>query len=152
MSLQEPFNEACMKRPHKTPTLLLVEDDETDVFLVKRMLAKHGGTINIVVARDGEEALEFLSEGGNVDKPYVILSDLNMPGMSGYEFLEALRADDRLKDSVVFVFSSSVLSEDIDRAYAKTAAGYLIKDINPSKMTDALNLVFDYCCLVRLPE
>ena len=141
-----------MKRPRKTPTLLLIEDDETDVFLVRRSLAKHGGDINLKVARDGTEALEMLAPDGEVQKPFVILTDLNMPGMSGYEFLDVIRSDGRLSDSLVFVISSSDLPEDVDRAYASAASGYIVKDLQPEKMMKAVNLVFDFCETFQLAQ
>ena len=140
-----------MKQPIKTPTLLLVEDDETDVFLVKRCLAKHGADIRLAVARDGEEALSMLASG-EVQKPFVILTDLNMPGMSGYEFLDVVRSDPNIKHSVVFVISSSNLPEDVDRAYAAHASGYIVKHMQPQEMMTSLFMIFDFCRTIRLSE
>ena len=128
----------------------MVEDDQADVFLVKRALAKHGGGVHLCVARDGAEALEML-RGGQVSRPYVILSDLNMPGMSGYEFLDEIRADEALRDSIIFVISSSSLSEDVNLAYQHFASGYLIKEMDPAKMARSMAMLFDFCENVRLP-
>lgn len=144
--------EVTTKRLQKAPTLLLVEDDDADIFLVKRSLAKRQSNINLVVARDGEEALSLLREGEDVVRPYVILTDLNMPGMSGYEFVDEIRADSNLKDSVVFVISSSTLPEDVKRAYMNFASGYIKKDMQPEQMIRSLQLVFDFCEIVSLPE
>ncbi|WP_119306474.1 response regulator [Cohaesibacter haloalkalitolerans] len=131
-------------------TLLLVEDDQADVFLVKRALSKHGGAIRVQVARDGMEALEML-RGGEVPRPYVILSDLNMPGMSGYEFLDEIRSDKDLSDSIIFVISSSDLPEDVTLAYQHFASGYIVKEMDPPRMMRSMNLLFDFCEIIRLP-
>ena len=132
-------------------TLLLVEDDQADVFLVKRALTRHGGKIRLATARDGAEALEML-RGKQIERPFVILSDLNMPGMSGYEFLDEIRADEALRDSIIFVISSSNLAEDVNLAYQHFASGYIVKDMDPAKMTRSMQLLFDFCEIIRLPS
>ncbi|SFO60909.1 Response regulator receiver domain-containing protein [Cohaesibacter marisflavi] len=132
-------------------TLFLIEDDQADVFLVKRALAKHGGNIALVNARDGAEALEML-RGGEIERPFVILSDLNMPGMSGYEFLDEIRADAALRDSIIFVISSSNLAEDVNLAYQHFASGYIVKEMEPAKMARSMQLLFDFCEIIRLPS
>lgn len=93
-----------------TVNLLLVEDDEVDVQGLKRAFAKSRIGNPITVARDGIEALEILrGENGQAKlaKPHLILLDLNMPRMNGLEFLEAIRADEDLKTSVVFMITTS---------------------------------------------
>lgn len=139
------------KRQKTTPHLLLVEDDETDVIFVKRTLEQHGATVPLAVARDGAEALKILRRGDNVRRPYVILTDLNMPGMSGHEMMEVIRADEELKDSVIFVLSSSRLEDDIDRAYEYNAAGYITKDAPTAELSESLRMIVDYCKAVHLP-
>ncbi|WP_319412845.1 response regulator [uncultured Cohaesibacter sp.] len=132
-------------------TLLLVEDDQADVFLVKRALTKHGSKIRLAVARDGAEALDLLRQG-QIKRPYVILSDLNMPGMSGYELLNEIRQDDTLKDSIIFVISSSSLSDDVKIAYEHLASGYIVKEMEPARMARSMALLFDFCEIIRLPS
>lgn len=130
----------------------MVEDDEADIFLVKRALQKRKSPISLVVARDGEEALIKLRDGNSVHRPFVILTDLNMPGMSGYELVDEVRADTALKNSVIFVISSSSLSEDINRAYENFASGYIKKEMQPDQMVRSMELVFDFCETACLPE
>jgi len=62
-----------------------------------------------------------------LEKPYIILLDLNMPRMSGIEFLEVIRHDDALRDTVVFVLTTSKADEDRTAAYKKHVAGYIVK-------------------------
>src|SRR6201986_1042620 len=103
-----------------TVNLLLVDDDEVDVQGLKRAFTRSKIGNPITVARDGIEALEVLrGENGRpkLAKPHLILLDLNMPRMNGIEFLEAIRSDDELKATLVFMITTSKAEEDKQRAY-----------------------------------
>lgn len=143
---------AFEKQERKPPHVLLVEDDETDVMFVRRCLAQRVSDVPLTVASDGLEALAYLREGRTVSRPYVVLTDLNMPGMSGHEMIEEIRADDDLKDSVVFVLSSSCLAGDIERAYRHNVAGYLSKQVPSDELNKRVQMIFDYCDTVHLPD
>lgn len=135
--------------------LLLVEDDEVDVQGLKRAFAKSRIGNPITVARDGIEALEILrGENGQAKlaKPHMILLDLNMPRMNGLEFLEALRADEDLKTSVVFMITTSKAEEDKARAYEKNVAGYIVKQDPANTFMQAVALLEHYWKIVELPE
>jgi CheY-like chemotaxis protein len=135
--------------------LLLVEDDEVDIQGLKRAFAKSRIGNPITVARDGIEALEFLrGENGRpkLPKPHLILLDLNMPRMNGIEFLEAIRADDDLKRSVVFMITTSKAEEDKTRAYAQHVAGYIVKQDPANTFLQAVALLEHYWKIVEFPE
>jgi len=135
--------------------LLLVDDDEIDVQGLKRAFAKSRIANPITVARDGIEALEFLrGENGRpkLSKPYLILLDLNMPRMNGLEFLEAIRADEDLKRSVVFMITTSKAEEDKARAYAQNVAGYIVKQDPANTFMQAVALMEHYWKIVEFPE
>ena len=135
--------------------LLLVEDDEVDVQGLKRAFAKSRIGNPITVARDGIEALEILrGENGQAKlaKPHLILLDLNMPRMNGLEFLEAIRADEDLKTSVVFMITTSKAEEDKARAYEKNVAGYIVKQDPANTFMQAVALLEHYWKIVELPE
>jgi len=135
--------------------LLLVDDDEIDVQGLKRAFAKSRIANPITVARDGIEALEFLRwENGRpkLSKPYLILLDLNMPRMNGLEFLEAIRADEDLKRSVVFMITTSKAEEDKARAYAQNVAGYIVKQDPANTFMQAVALMEHYWKIVEFPE
>ena len=87
-------------------TILLVEDDKVDVMAVKRAIAKLGIDSPLQRVQDGAKALDLLRHG-DVPKPFIIVLDLNLPGMNGLEMLRQLRADNRLRDAVVFVLTTS---------------------------------------------
>ena len=144
------IKDAFERSVYRTPRLLLVEDDETDVIFIRRCLSRHGGDVPLTVARDGREALQLLREGG-VERPYVILTDLNMPGMSGHEMIDEIRGDEDLKHSGIFVLSSSRLAGDIQRAYENNVAGYLTKQVPAEELSRNVGMVFDYCAAVHLP-
>lgn len=135
--------------------LLLVEDDEVDVQGLKRAFAKSRIGNPITVARDGIEALEFLrGENGRpkLAKPHLILLDLNMPRMNGLEFLEAIRADEDLKRSVVFMITTSKAEEDKARAYDQHVAGYIVKQDPANTFMQAVALMEHYWKIVEFPE
>jgi CheY-like chemotaxis protein len=95
--------------------ILLVEDDEVDVMRVQRGFHQLRIANEIVRARDGIEALEILRGAGSrarIETPYLVLLDINLPRMTGLEFLAALRADEELKVTVVFVLTTSKNDED----------------------------------------
>lgn len=138
-----------------TVNLLLVEDDEVDVQGLKRAFAKSRIGNPITVARDGIEALEFLrGENGRAKlaKPHLILLDLNMPRMNGLEFLEAIRGDEDLKTSVVFMITTSKAEEDKARAYEKNVAGYIVKQDPANTFMQAVALLDHYWKIVEFPE
>ena len=135
--------------------LLLVEDDEVDVQGLKRAFAKSRIGNPITVARDGIEALEILrGENGQAKlaKPHLILLDLNMPRMNGLEFLEAIRADEDLKTSVVFMITTSRAEEDKARAYEKNVAGYIVKQDPANTFMQAVALLEHYWRIVEFPK
>lgn len=135
--------------------LLLVEDDEVDIQGMKRAFAKSRIGNPITVARDGIEALEFLrGENGRpkLAKPHLILLDLNMPRMNGLEFLQAIRADEDLKSSIVFMITTSKAEEDRARAYDQHVAGYIVKQDPANTFMQAVALMEHYWKIVEFPK
>lgn len=135
-------------------TLLLVEDDDVDIAAVRRALAVLRIANPLAVARDGVEALEMLrGENGRekLPRPYLIILDLNMPRMDGREFLETLRRDMELRDSIVFVLTTSRDRKDKETAYAHNVAGYIVKEDPVGTFRQAINLLDHYWRIVELP-
>jgi CheY-like chemotaxis protein len=131
----------------KVVNILLVEDDNLDIIDVKRTLDKMHILNNVIVARNGEDALRILNEKERSPeaKPDIALIDINMPKMNGLEFLSVIRKMDQWKDMKCFIITTS--DEKVDRMAAKDMgiSGYIVKPLklnNPSSM-DAFNLMID---------
>jgi CheY-like chemotaxis protein len=93
--------------------ILLVEDNPDDIFMIRRAFEKAKIANPLDVARDGEEAIEYLKD----NKPVLILLDLKLPKISGFEVLKWIKSMERLKRIPVVVLTSSRNGEDINRAY-----------------------------------
>ena len=121
----------------KTTTFLLVEDDPNDVALLELEFRHCPAQIRLLSVNDGEQAIHYLEgRGAYSDRcehplPDVILLDLKMPRINGFQFLEWLRCESPkyLRLIPVVVMSSSGLQEDVGRAYALGANSYLVKPI-----------------------
>lgn len=133
--------------------ILLVDDDDVDTEMVVRGFRNHRIANPITVAENGIEGLKILRQNGcePYSKPFLILLDLNMPGMNGFEFLDELRNDAVLRDSIVFVLTTSSAETDRARSYRKNVAGYIVKsDVGPS-FKKAVDLLDCYWTTVTLP-
>ena len=132
----------------KIRNILLVEDDMLDIMDLKRGLDKLNILYSLVIAKNGEEAIDLLNKEGTPGMeqlPDFILIDINMPKMNGLEFLSIVRASERWKHLKCFIITTS--DEDIDRDAANLlgVAGYIVKPfkINNSGSMDSFNLMID---------
>ena len=135
-------------------TVLVVDDNAVDREGVRRAFSKLKIANPIIEAVDGIDALEKLSgSNGNqpVPRPYLILLDINMPRLSGVDFLRQLRADVMLQDSVVFVLTTSKNDEDRMASYDFNVAGYIIKSDVGAGFLRVVELLEHYWKLVELP-
>ncbi|WP_417377955.1 response regulator [Gimesia sp.] len=110
-------------------SILLVEDDDVDREVVNRAIKRHNLGCNLYTATEGAEALSILrgESAAKLNEDFVVLLDLNMPGMNGLQFLDELREDPALCHTIVFVLSTSEHPRDIAKAYKKNVAGYFSK-------------------------
>lgn len=135
-------------------TVLLVEDDDVAAESVVRSLTRLGCSFPVVWAEDGGVALKALrgeDPGRTVPRPRVVLLDLNMPRVDGFEFLQQLRADPLLHDEVVFVLTTSNADTDRTRAYHENIAGYMVKAAVGPQFTKLTQLLIGYQTAVVLP-
>lgn len=135
--------------------ILLVEDDEIDAEVIMRGFYAQRIANPFTLVSDGIEALGVL-RGANgfprLPRPYMILLDINMPRMNGLEFLEVLRADPELAQSVVFVLTTSNRDEDMMAAYKHQIAGYLLKSRAGKDFVDLITLLDSYWRIVEFPS
>ena len=132
-------------------SILLVEDDRVDAMMVKRALKDLNVTNPLVHTLDGEEAVGHLTGEGN-RRPCVILLDLNMPRMSGIEFLKIIKADDELKSIPVVVLTISQDTQDKFETFGLSIAGYIVKPTDYKKFVEAIRTVNLYWTLSELPD
>lgn len=117
-------------------TVLLVEDDLNDIFLVKRAFKRADIRNPLQVVTDGEEAIHYLSgDGKYADRntyplPRLVVMDIKMPRRTGFEVLEWIKHDGTLKRIPVIIVSSSDQAQDINRAYELGANAYMIKPMD----------------------
>lgn len=114
-----------------TPLLLLVDDSPTDEKLALRAFGRCGVPHATAVARDGAQALEMLlGEGAERVRPALVLLDLKMPRVDGFEVLRRLRAHPDTRHLPVVVLTASREEEDVARCYALGASGYVQKPLD----------------------
>ena len=133
---------------NKIISILLVEDDQLDVIDFKRSLNKLGISYRMIIAKNGEEAIDVL-KGVHTETfdslPDIVLIDINMPRMNGLELLSAIRNTEAWKHLKCFILTTS--DEKLDKATAQELgiSGYIIKPFkinNPASM-DSFNLMID---------
>lgn len=122
-------------------SILVVEDQEDDILLLKRAFRKAQVTTPVQVVTDGEAAIDYLSgkrEFADRDRfpiPGVVLLDLKLPRKSGHEVLEWIRSHATLRRLPVVILTSSRESIDLDRAYDLGANSYLVKPVEFDSLT-----------------
>lgn len=139
--------------PERMLDLLLVEDDEIDVLTFRRQLDDPG--VRLHVAGDVVSALTLLKsryERRNGHSRWLVLLDLNLPGASGLEFLERLRATPALAHLPVVVVTTSADQRDLRDAFAKQVSGYFLKPIDPAEFRRTLRAITAYWSACEMPS
>jgi CheY-like chemotaxis protein len=122
--------------------ILLVEDNEDDVFLMKHSLTSAGVSNPLYVVESGQDAVDYLAgAGGYQDRrkyppPVIVFLDLKLPMMSGHEVLAWIRAQRQLESLLVVVLTSSNEPSDIRRSYSLGANSYLMKPLTARQLVD----------------
>ena len=131
--------------------ILLVEDDKVDAMTVKRSLRDIHVTNRLLLAGNGEDALQYLREP-NIDRPCIILLDLNMPKMNGLEFLQVLKQDAILKKIPVIVLTTSKNEQDKLESFRLGVAGYMIKPVDYQQFVEVVRTINLYWTLSEMPD
>ena len=134
--------------------ILLVEDNPNDVLIAERSLKKAQIKTEVSVARDGQEALDFLHQRGpfaNAPRPDLIFLDLNLPKINGQEVLAEIKKNENLRRIPVIVLTVSRYEEDMVKAYNSGAAGYITKPPSSAEFLKVINTVLDYWRISELP-
>jgi two-component system, response regulator len=135
--------------------LLLVEDNPDDVELAMHAFAKHNLANRVSVARDGQEALDFLlgpePNGHATIRPKVILLDLKLPKIDGLDVLRRIRADPGLRTIPVVVMTSSRLDRDVVDSYDLGVNSYIVKPVDFDKFVETVQTLGLYWLLINEP-
>lgn len=136
--------------------ILLVEDNRNDVELTLTALAKYNLANEVVVARDGAEALDYLYRRGGYSmrvggNPAVVLLDIKMPKIDGLEVLRQMRADDMLKMIPVVMLTSSNEEPDLVKSYTLGVNAYVVKPVNFHDFLDAIKNLGIFWAVVNEP-
>ncbi len=124
-------------------SILLAEDNTKDVELTLTALAEHNLANEVVVARDGEEALDYLLRRGRFrerpqENPAVVLLDLKMPRVDGLEVLRRIKSDDGLKTIPVVMLTSSREERDLIESYRLGINAYVVKPVGFEQFVEAV--------------
>lgn len=138
-----------MKRD--APPILIVEDSPTDLELMLHAMAAAGVANEIMVARDGQEALDMLASG-EIDRAQpVILLDVKMSRVSGFDVLRALRERPALRHLPVVMLTSSRQDPDIARAYELGATSYIVKPVDFERFSATIKMIGHYWLVINEP-
>jgi CheY-like chemotaxis protein len=136
--------------------VLLVEDDPRDVELTLTALEEYHLANEVVVARDGEEALDYLYCRGGFStrangNPAVMLLDLKLPKVDGLEVLQQIRSDERLKLMPVVVLTSSNEEKDLIRSYKLGVNAYVVKPVDFHEFVNAIKELGVFWAVINQP-
>jgi CheY-like chemotaxis protein len=128
--------------------LLLIEDDETAIYVTQKLLKQCGFTAQIDVVRNGNEALEYLAcEGPFAERatgnPSLIVLDLKLPELDGFEVLKHIRSTPKLSEIPVFILSASKSEEDIYRSNLLGISRYMVKPLSVAEFSPEVNKFMD---------
>ena len=136
--------------------ILIVEDDPRDLELSLKALEDYNLANEVVIARDGEEALDYLYsrgkfEGRPAGNPAVVLLDLKLPKVDGLEVLQQLRADEQLKMIPVVVLTSSHEEKDMMRSYKLGVNAYVVKPVDFHEFVNAIKELGVFWAIINEP-
>jgi CheY-like chemotaxis protein len=136
--------------------ILLVEDDPNDVELTLTALSDHNLANEVVVTRDGQQALDYLYRRGefatrSTDNPAVILLDLKLPKVDGLEVLTQIKSDQRLKMIPVVVLTSSHEEKDVMRSYSLGVNAYVVKPVDFHEFVNAVKELGVFWAIINEP-
>jgi CheY-like chemotaxis protein len=140
--------------PVELRTILLAEDSPKDVELTLEALAEHNLANNVIVVKDGVEAMEYLRREGNFrlrrpGNPAVVLLDIKMPRMDGIEALRTIRSDPALKMLPVVMLTSSREEQDLIRSYELGINAYVVKPVDFKEFVEAVKQVGMFWAIIN---
>jgi DNA-binding response OmpR family regulator len=141
---------------NKLGRILLVEDDPKDVELTLTALEEYNLANEVIVARDGEEALEYLYSRGKFktrsrDNPAVMLLDLKLPKVDGLEVLKQIKSEEKLRMMPVVVLTSSKEEKDMVASYKLGVSAYVVKPVDFHEFVNAIKELGVFWAVINEP-
>jgi CheY-like chemotaxis protein len=140
-----------------TVTIILVEDDPGHARLIEKNLRRAHITNDIVILRDGQEAVEYFFPAGQAPAaarimPMLVLLDLNLPGLDGYQVLTRLKAHERTRRIPVIILTTTDDPREIERCYDLGCNVYMTKPVEYERFTAAIRQLGLFLSVVKIPE
>lgn len=124
--------------------LLVIDDDDINIFIIKKIVEKTGFDVNMVSKSNGQLAIDYLVQALNDEEPFpqLMLIDINMPVLNGWEFIEAYEKMDVSRKADLYMLSSSVYENDIEKAKTyKIVKGFISKPLSIDRLIELLKAV-----------
>lgn len=121
--------------------LLVIDDDDINIFIIKKIVEKTGFDIEMVSKSNGQQAVDYLKEAisAQTSLPHLILIDINMPVMNGWEFVEAYQHLGISKPVDLYILSSSVYENDIEKTKSYSSVkGFISKPLSIERLTELI--------------
>jgi len=138
-------------------TILLVEDDPGHARLIEKNLRRSNITNDIVIINDGQQAVDYLFGEGDYSrsrphKPILVLLDLNLPGLDGYQVLQRMKGDDRTKRIPVVILTTTDDAREVERCYDLGCNVYMTKPVDYEQFSDAIRNLGLFLMVVTIPD
>jgi CheY-like chemotaxis protein len=151
-----PEEERRSMTSHQPVTILLVEDDAGHALLIEKNLRRAGIANNIITLDDGQKAVDFLLKQGDYSgddhpAPLLILLDLNLPVLNGYQVIEIIKHDDRTKQIPIVVLTTTDNPHEVSRCYELGCNVYVTKPVEYEQFSDAIRTLGLFLSVVKIP-
>jgi CheY-like chemotaxis protein len=142
---------------YQSVTILLVEDDPGHARLIEKNMRRSSFTNDIVVVSDGQTALDFIRGEGEYagrkpPSPLLILLDLNLPVLDGYQVLERLKSDKRTRRIPVIILTSTEDAREVERCYELGCNIYVTKPVSYEQFSEAIARIGLFLTVVTIPD
>ncbi len=142
------------KNPEEV-TILLVEDDAAHARLIEKNLRRSNITNEVVKCGDGQQALDYIFHNGvqaHGAARYLLLLDLNMPGVNGYQVLERIKADPKTKTIPIIILTTTDDEREVKRCYELGCNVYITKPVDYEQFSEAIRRLGLFLTIVSMPE
>lgn len=140
----------------KSIHILVIEDDEGDALLINEALEECSTTTATTTVYDGTQAIDYLEKQNGFEqakKPDLILLDLNMPRVTGHEFISIVKQDERFNTIPILVLTTSDAKEDICQSYANHANCFITKPVDVNEFIDMVKAIENFWLrIAQLPQ